>query len=65
MSVPQRDEAWLKAASADQIVAAQTAGELNALLGRKPPLPTRGQLTEQDLKGRTPEEIERARAQGS
>lgn len=29
----QRDEAWLAAATADQINAAQVAGELSALLG--------------------------------
>ena len=30
----QRDEAWLKAATPDQIVKAEQAGELDNLLGR-------------------------------
>jgi hypothetical protein len=58
----QRDDAWVKAATAQQIVDAQTAGELDALLGRKPRLPTTGQLTAEDLKGRSAEEIENARS---
>jgi hypothetical protein len=64
VSVQQRDETWVKAATPEQIVAAQNAGELNDLLGRPRPLPTAGQLTAEDIQGRTAEEIEAARVRG-
>lgn len=36
--VPQRDEAWLKAATPEQIVAANKAGELATLQGQPVPV---------------------------
>jgi hypothetical protein len=60
----QRDEAWVRSHTAEEIVAAQEAGELNILLGRPVPLPKDRQLTEADLVGRSAEEVTAAHAAG-
>jgi hypothetical protein len=55
----QRDEAWLKQASPEQIVKAQQAGELDDLTGRSR-YPSTGQLTAEHLGRMDTREIRQA-----
>lgn len=58
--VRQRDEAWLRTATPDQVTQARDAGELNELLGRRVPVVPDGQADDEQLSQMTPEEIARA-----
>lgn len=57
--VPQRDEAWAKAASPKEVARAHAAGELAELMGARVPrsFSRDTQLTEDDLRGMTPSEM--------
>ncbi|SMD24207.1 hypothetical protein [Lentzea albidocapillata] len=59
---PQRDEAWAKAASPQEVARAHAAGELAELLGAHVPrsFSPDTQLSDNDLRGMTPGEIAKA-----
>lgn len=65
--VPQRDEAWTKTASPEEIARAHAAGELAQLMGARVPrsFSRDTQLTEDDLSSMTPSEVDGALKAGA
>ncbi len=57
-TAPQRDDAWLKTATPEEIADAMGRGELAELLGRAAPsAEVDGQAAEVDLEAMTPEQV--------